>query len=132
MKIVLRTLGLIVLAVLVAVPPRVISLGLSDSNPTADATRLDAQERTEAGTACLNVRTFGARGDGSGDDTVAIQKAIDEAEAGKGSIVFFPSGIYVVSQITLRQGISLIGSGINPRPMGLEQSSGRSQEQTLT
>jgi hypothetical protein len=119
MKTVPRNLGRIVLGVLVAAPAGVISPGLSDFNPTGDATRLDAEEHPEAGTAWMNVMSFGAQGDGRADDTVAIQRAIDGAYARKGSVVFFPPGIYVVSQITLRLGISLSGSGINPSPHGL-------------
>jgi hypothetical protein len=119
MKTAPRNLGLIVLGVLAAAPPGVISPCFSDFNPAADATRLDAEEHTEAGTAWVNVRTFGAQGDGLSDDTVAIQKAIDGAYARKGNVVFFPSGNYVVSQIILKIGISLIGSGINPSPHGL-------------
>jgi len=119
MKTVLRNLGLIVLGVLVAAPPGVTSPGFSDFNSTVGATRLDAEEHTEAGTGWLNVRTFGAQGDGLSDDTVAIQKAIDEAHARKGSIVLFPSGIYVVSQIVVRGSISLQGSGINLPGNGL-------------
>ncbi len=119
MKTVLRNLGLVVLGVLVASSPGVISPGFSDSNPTADATRLDAEEHAEAGTAWLDVKTFGAHADGLSDDTAAIQKAIDEASAGKGSVVFFPSGIYIISQIILRAGISLLGSGINLPGHGL-------------
>lgn len=119
MKTVPRNLGLIILGVLVAAPPGAISADFSDFNPSADATRLGAEEHTEAGTAWLDVRLFGAQGDGRADDTAAIQRAIDGAYARKGSIVLFPSGIYVISQITLRQGISLMGSGVNPPPHGL-------------
>jgi Pectate lyase superfamily protein len=119
LKTALRNLGLIVLGVLVAAPPGVISPGFSDFNPTAVATRLDAEEHTEAGTPWRDVKAFGARGDGVANDTPAVQKAIDETEAGKGSVVFFPSGIYIISQITLRAGISLIGSGINLPGNGL-------------
>jgi Pectate lyase superfamily protein len=114
-----RNLGLIVLGVSVAAPSGVIYPDFSDFNTTLAVTRLDAEEHTEAGTAWVNVRTFGAQGDGLSDDTVAIQKAVDGAYARKGNVVFFPSGIYVVSQIILRLGISLIGSGINPPPHGL-------------
>jgi Pectate lyase superfamily protein len=119
MKTVPRNLGLIVLGVLVAAPPGEISPGFSDFNPTADATRLDAEEHTEAGTSWRDVKAFGAHGDGLTDDTPAIQKAIDDAETRKGSVVFFPSGIYIISQITLRAGISLLGSGINLPGHGL-------------
>ncbi|MCE1199940.1 MAG: glycoside hydrolase family 55 protein [Marinilabiliales bacterium] len=42
----------------------------------------------------LNVRAFGAKGDGHTDDTQAIQSAILEAVRQNGRIVWFPAGIY--------------------------------------
>lgn len=42
----------------------------------------------------LNIRMFGAKGDGVTDDTAAIQKAIDTAYANNDSGVFCPSGQY--------------------------------------
>ena len=44
----------------------------------------------------VNVKDFGATGDGSTDDTAAIQAAIDEAGGGG---VFVPNGTYIVSNI---------------------------------
>jgi len=44
----------------------------------------------------VNVKDFGATGDGSTDDTAAIQAAIDEAAGGG---VFVPNGTYIVSNI---------------------------------
>ena len=41
----------------------------------------------------INVRQFGAKGDGTSDDTKAIQSAIDAAAA-RGGAVFVPPGIY--------------------------------------
>jgi hypothetical protein len=47
-------------------------------------------------------RDFGAKGVGSGDDTEAIQKAIDAArEYGNGALAYIPAGLYVL-QKTLR------------------------------
>jgi hypothetical protein len=43
-----------------------------------------------------SVKDFGARGDGVTDDTLAIQAAIDVAEAEGGGVVYFPPGVYVV------------------------------------
>ncbi len=47
----------------------------------------------------INVKLFGACGDGIADDTVPIQAAIDWA-TGAGGTVYFPAGTYrVASQI---------------------------------
>jgi len=65
-----------------------------------------------------NVRQFGALGDGSHNDTVAIQAATDQVSAnGRGSVVF-PAGNYKISAaITLASSpdanISFIGEGPN-------------------
>ena len=49
----------------------------------------------------VNVRDFGATGDGSTDDTAAIQAAIDFIDTGSetetGGIVYFPRGTYMIS-----------------------------------
>src|SRR5437870_8906457 len=45
----------------------------------------------------LNVRDFGAKGDGSSDDAGAIAKAIQAGIAkGQGATVFFPAGRYML------------------------------------
>jgi hypothetical protein len=42
------------------------------------------------------VTDYGATGDGTTDDTSAIQSTIDAAEAAGGGVVYFPAGVYVV------------------------------------
>ena len=64
----------------------------------------------------INVRMFGAVGDGVTDDTAAIQSAIDAAAG----TVYFPTGIYAISDtITLRNCTEILG----PAGGGYYQSS---------
>lgn len=63
--------------------------------------------------AALNVKDFGAIGDGSTNDTAAIQGAINALPGpGSGGTIYFPPGTYVcTSTIDLRAGVHLVGSG---------------------
>lgn len=57
----------------------------------------------------LNVKDFGALGDGSTDDTAAIQSTIDAAE--KGTVILFPVGKYKFSHLTVSKSLTLKGAG---------------------
>ena len=66
----------------------------------------------------LNVKDFGARGTGSGDDTQAIQNAVATAShfpyvSGGAAEIYFPPGVYIVKQsIQITSGrIHLRGAG---------------------
>ncbi|ULT28276.1 hypothetical protein KUH03_17805 [Sphingobacterium sp. E70] len=57
----------------------------------------------------LNVKDFGALGDGSTDDTDALQKALDK---GTGKSVFFPRGDYVISKpLVIPNSVKILGEG---------------------
>ena len=57
--------------------------------------------------AVLDVRTFGAKGDGMTQDRDAINKTIEAAAAAGGGTVYFPAGTYVSGSIHLRSNITL-------------------------
>lgn len=44
----------------------------------------------------INVKNFGAKGDGVTDDSNSIVTAIEQSE--KGSTIYFPAGTYLVSR----------------------------------
>jgi polygalacturonase len=56
----------------------------------------------------LDVRAFGASGDGKTLDTPAINKAIDAAAAAGGGVVRFPAGNYLCYSIHLKSHITLL------------------------
>ncbi|MBF0371369.1 MAG: hypothetical protein HQL52_18155 [Magnetococcales bacterium] len=57
----------------------------------------------------VNVKTYGAMGDGSHDDATAIQKAIDD---NPGAVILFPSGTYKIgTKLTPKPGQKFFGYG---------------------
>lgn len=66
-----------------------------------------AQE-SGAGREHMNVREFGAVGDGKADDTKAIQRALDAAGEARG-VVFVPPGVYLTAELQMRPNTGLAG-----------------------
>lgn len=59
----------------------------------------------------LSVYDFGAVGNGTTNDTAAVQAAIDEASARGGSTVIFPSGTFACTQLNVPSNVTLLGTG---------------------
>ncbi len=84
---------------------RVTGAGLAGGALYAQAGRAGAQTGASAG--ALDVRAFGAAGDGKTLDTSAVNKAIDAAAAAGGGVVRFPAGSYLCHSIHLKSHVAL-------------------------
>lgn len=62
-------------------------------------------------TSPLNVRWFGATGNGTTDDTAAVQAALTAASSAGGAEVFFPRGVYLVGGLVPHSNTTLVGEG---------------------
>lgn len=80
--------------------------GAMGASGSADPSTIIAQSEMVT----RNVKNHGAKGDGSTDDTAAIQSSIDTVFAGGGGQVFFPVGSYTHTGLTLKHGVNLVGA----------------------
>jgi len=88
-------------------PPGFYDLHISGTGVT---TTLVQDVRAEGQFPWLDVRYYGAVGDGSTDDSTAIQAAIDDAELRSVGTIFFPAATYKISvELTLTKNINLVG-----------------------
>ena len=92
-----------------SVPPIAASLGASvfGTRPVAAQSGASAAEDKLPGARVFNIRDFGAKGDGSTLDTVAVQSAIDAAHKDQGGTVLVPAGTFVVGTIELKSNVTL-------------------------
>jgi polygalacturonase len=74
---------------------------------TATTVHASPAKTNPAGGNALDVRAFGAIGDGQTLDTPAINKAIEAAAAACGGVVRFPAGSYLCYSIHLKSHITL-------------------------
>lgn len=59
-----------------------------------------------------DVRAYGATGDGTTDDTTALQAAINAANTAGGGVVYVPKGTYISLTLTLYANVWLRGDGL--------------------
>ena len=103
-------LSVIWLAFLIAATAQVRALTPITSPILPRQTRIGASASDVGFQGYINVKTYGATGDGSRDDTSAIAAAF--AAATPGSTVYFPSGTYKVSSgFTISVPITIVGDG---------------------
>src|SRR6266581_1257966 len=58
--------------------------------------------------ASFNVRDFGATGNGSSNDTAAINRAIEKCSGNGGGDVVLPPGVYLAASIHLQSNVRLV------------------------
>lgn len=64
------------------------------------------------GRALIDVRAFGVVGDGATDDTVALQAAIDYANAlSNGGAIALQNGVFISEKLIVKSGVDLFGIG---------------------
>ena len=67
------------------------------------------------GLSVINVTNYGAKGDGSADDTAAITAAmtgcITKAIPNSGCVLYFPAGVYLTSGLALQSFVHMKGDG---------------------
>lgn len=74
-------------------------------------TYVDPSPYVTKGVMSISVKDYGARGDGTTVDTIAIQNTINICAAAGGGIVYLPSGTYIASGLVLATNISFRGAG---------------------
>lgn len=75
----------------------------------------------------INVKDYGAKGDGITDDTQAIQAALNKA-----GNIYIPEGTYIISELVVKSNTHLFGAGIDKTILSATSSTLDVDESTLT
>jgi hypothetical protein len=86
---------------------------LSGAQTVTGAKTFNAGTLLDKGNQVFNVKAYGAMGDGSTDDTTAIQNALNACNSAGGGVVYFPKGTYLVStaSLSLYSNTTMLGTG---------------------
>jgi hypothetical protein len=100
-------------AIKVSIPPSSITADQVEYDPPFTGALTSGYTVEDKLSQAISVKDFGAVGDGTADDTAAIQDAIDSFASGQGTI-YFPKGRYLItSTVTIDQDrINLVGEGV--------------------
>ena len=73
----------------------------------AETSAPSAGRDSDLGARTYNIRDFGAKGDGTTLDTVAVQMAIDACHKDQGGTVLVPAGVFVIGTVELKSNVTL-------------------------
>lgn len=95
-------------------PQGPIGIGVPTGGNAGEVVLANSSSTTQWGQEMYDVKAFGAVGDGTTDDSAAIQAAFDAAHANVGGIVFIPQGIFKITvPITVYPFQQVWGTGPN-------------------
>jgi hypothetical protein len=85
----------------------VLTAGVFTREADAAPSRKTMVDNDDLGTRIYNIRSHGAKGDGSTIDTAAVQAAIDACTRDGGGTVLVPAGTFVIGTVELKSNVTL-------------------------
>ena len=87
--------------------------GAGGGTPISAARLAHIEDGIASASTTVNVKDLGATGDGTADDTTAVQAAINSLNSADGGIVWFPPGRYNIGTVTITgKNVTLDGPGV--------------------
>jgi glycosyl hydrolase family 28 len=80
---------------------------LAATGAVAEPAKRTPTPGNDLGARTYNIRDFGAKGDGSTLDSVAVQAAIDACAKDQGGTVLVPAGVFVIGTVELKSNVTL-------------------------